>query len=102
MQLIGLREAARMLGYTEKGLRKIVERSRARAAGLRTHGPTIKFFQTGRGSPVKFRLEWIEEFVEGNTIDPEQTIHARGPSPRKKRLNPKSAVTRIDQELLEV
>ncbi len=33
MALLGIREAAEILGYTEKGLRKIVDRSRAKAHG---------------------------------------------------------------------
>jgi len=70
MKLLSLREAAEALGYTIKGLRKIVDRSRARANGVRTRGPTIRFFQTSRGAPVKFRPEWIEEFVDQCTIDP--------------------------------
>jgi hypothetical protein len=68
--LLGIREAAEVLGYTEKGLRKIVDRSRAKAQGARTRGPTIRFFQTSKGAPVKFRPEWIEEFIDDYTIDP--------------------------------
>lgn len=102
MQLIGLREAARMLGYTEKGLRKIVARSRARVAGARTHGPTIKFFQTAKGAAVRFRPEWIEEFINENTVDPSQPVETSGGHARKKRLSPTSALSQLDQQLLEV
>jgi hypothetical protein len=70
MRLWTLQEAAEALGYSVKGLRKIVDRSRARARGLRTRGPTIKFFQAGERSPIKFKSEWIEEFIAGNTVDP--------------------------------
>jgi len=70
MRLLGIREAAQMLGYTEKGLRKIVERSRAKANGARTRGPTIRYFQTCKGAPVKFKREWIEEFIDEYTVDP--------------------------------
>lgn len=102
MELIGLREAARILGYTEKGLRKIVGRSRARAAGARTHGPTIKFFQTGKGGLVKFRPEWIDEFVDQHTVDPSEPAKEPAARPRRKRLGSKSALSQLDQQLLDV
>lgn len=78
--LLTLPEAAEALGYTVKGLRKIVDRSRAKANGGRTRGPTIKFFQPMPGSPIRFREEWIEEFIEENTTDP-----ANGAPPARKR-----------------
>jgi hypothetical protein len=70
MRLLNLREAADALGYTVKGLRRIVERSRAKARGARIRGPTIKFFQAGEHSPIKFRGEWLEEFIAAHTVDP--------------------------------
>lgn len=69
-KLLSIQEAAGALGYTVKGLRKIVDRSRARAHGARTRGPVIRFFQTVKGAPVKFKPEWIDEFVEACTVDP--------------------------------
>jgi|GEM_PF-2902074 len=80
MRLLSLQEAADALGYTVKGLRRIIDRSRARARGLRTRGPTIKFFQAGEHSPIKFRREWIEEFVADHTVDPDPPKVSR-PSP---------------------
>lgn len=68
--MLSLEEAAEMLGYSVKGLRKIVLRSKAKAQGARTRGPTIKFLQAGKGSPIKFREEWIEEFIDQYTVDP--------------------------------
>ncbi len=68
MKLLSLQEAADALGYTVKGLRKIVDRSRDKANGARTRGPTITFFQTTKGAPVKFKPEWIEEFVADHTF----------------------------------
>ena len=70
MKLLTLQQAADALGYSVKGLRKIVDRSRAKASGVRTRGPTIRFFQPAKGSPVKFREEWLEEFVEQHTVNP--------------------------------
>lgn len=70
MKLLSLPEAADALGYSVKGLRKIVDRSRAKANGVRTRGPTIRFFQTSKGAPVKFKREWLEEFIEEHTVHP--------------------------------
>jgi len=82
-ELLSLQEAARILGYTEKGLRKIVERSRARCNGARTRGATIKFFQAARGSAIRFRPEWIEEFIEEHTLDPSQAVTESQPRKQK-------------------
>lgn len=84
MPLISLEQAARMLGYTTKGLRKIVDRSRAKACGRRTQGPTIRFFQAAKGSPIKFKVEWVETFVEEHTVDPVgHTRPSNGKPPRE-------------------
>ena len=94
--LLDLKEAAAALGYTVKGLRKIVDRSRARAHGARTRGPTIKFFQTSRGAPVRFRPEWIEEFIDEHTVDPDDGTVSR------RRGNKKRPVSEIETELLDL
>jgi len=78
MRLLSLQEAAEALGYSVKGLRKIVDRSRSRARGVRTRGPTIKFFQAGEHSPIKFKPQWIEEFITGHTIDPAPPVRMNG------------------------
>ncbi len=70
MGLLNIQAAADALGYKVKGLRKIVERSRAKANGARTRGPTIKFFQSTKGAPIMFRPEWIEKFIDDHTVDP--------------------------------
>lgn len=69
--LVGLEEAASMLGYTSIGLRKIVNRSRDKANGKTTGGPTIRFFQTCKSAPIKFRIEWIRDFIERYSVDPD-------------------------------
>lgn len=51
--LLGLNDAARILGYKAAGLRKIVKRGE------------IQFVQNGSG-PIKFRREWLDDFIEGN------------------------------------
>ncbi|KKL20402.1 hypothetical protein LCGC14_2455810 [marine sediment metagenome] len=95
-KLLSLEEAATALGYTVKGLRKIVDRSRARAHGARTRGPTIKFFQTTRGAPIRFRPEWIEEFIVDHTVDPDE-----GMAPQQ-RNGKKKPVSEIEAELLNL
>ena len=103
MKLLSIREAAEMLDYTEKGLRKIVERSRSKAAGARTHGPTIKFFQTGKGAPIKFRPEWIEEFIGENTVDPSKEATSTDGQRKRKKVRPQGMhVSDRDRELLRV
>jgi hypothetical protein len=69
-ELIDLIEAAKLLGYTPSGLRKIIERSREAAKGRRVNGPTIRFFQSSKWAPIKFRREWIDEFIAAGTVEP--------------------------------
>jgi hypothetical protein len=59
-----LREAATLLGYTDKGLRKIVARK------------GIDFFQSQPWAPIKFKREWVESFVD------EHSTQKRGPVSR--------------------
>jgi hypothetical protein len=62
--LLTLEEAAAQLGYSASGLRKIVNSTKAGKGGA-----GILFFQVGRG-PIKFRQEWLDEFVEANAVVP--------------------------------
>ena len=96
-RLLSIQEAADVLGYTVKGLRKIVERSRAKACGARTRGPTIKFLQTCRGAPVKIDEELIKEFKERYMVDPDQGISAGNG-----RNGKKQPVSEIEAELLNL
>jgi hypothetical protein len=77
MKLLSLQEAAELLGYTTKGLRKIVDRSRVNANGAETRGPTITFFQTSKGAPVKFKQEWIDDFIQQHTITQETEVEVK-------------------------
>jgi hypothetical protein len=63
-QLLTLEEAAAQLGYSASGLRKIVNNTKSGKCGA-----AIQFFQVGRG-PIKFRQEWLDEFVEANATIP--------------------------------
>ena len=53
--LLSLREAATLLGYTPKGLRKIVSRK------------GIQVCQSRKWAPLKFKREWLDDFVDGHT-----------------------------------
>jgi excisionase family DNA binding protein len=67
--LLNLREAAKYLGYDAAGLRKIVSQKR------------IRFVQNGRG-PIKFRREWLDEFIKGNEGGPKDL--ARAPAQKRR------------------
>lgn len=100
MPLISLEEAARLLGYTAKGFRKIVDRSRAKAAGHRTHGPTIPFFQATKGAPIKFKVEWIDAFISEHTVDPAAQSQRLNARPSRKPFVDESAG--LDRALLNL
>ena len=68
--LISFEEAARILGLGERSLRKIIQRSRERIEGRWTSGPTIRFFQVHPKAAIKFRPEWLDEFICQHTHDP--------------------------------
>lgn len=70
--LLNVREAARYLGYDAAGLRKIVSQKR------------IRFVQNGRG-PIKFRREWLDEFIAANCNGPQDVKRA----PVQKRSKPR-------------
>jgi hypothetical protein len=85
--MFDITEAAKRLGYSAKGLRKIVERSRAKANGAQTIGPTITFFQAGPRGAIRFRPEWLDSFVAENTIDP-HAARREAPKPHRLRRAP--------------
>lgn len=74
--MLTLREAALQLGITESGLRKV----------LRRRG--IRYFQDRPHSAIRFRQEWIDEYIEGHTVDPttdRPTLHLITAPQRSKR-----------------
>jgi hypothetical protein len=75
--LLSLAQAATLLGYKPSGLRKIVNRTKHGGQGA-----TIRFFQIGRGR-IKFRREWIEEFIQAHTIQPKPIL--RSPAQKRSR-----------------
>ena len=83
--LLNLDEAVALLGYKPIGLRKIVDRSRAKTQGRNVSGPTIRFFQTCKCASIKFRREWIDEFIDQHSVDPGKAVSVStpgGPGPR--------------------
>jgi hypothetical protein len=84
-KMVGLQEAAEMLGYTSSGLRRIVEDSRRKSSGQNVRRPTIKFFQPGKSAEIKFRPSWLDDFVAANTIDPMTVPQPSCAAPRKPR-----------------
>ena len=63
--MLSLRQAATLLGYTEKGLRKIVARK------------GIQFFQSRPWAPIKFKREWIDAFImEHSTMQARPTARS--------------------------
>lgn len=67
---IFIKEAAEYLGICERGLWTIISRSRRAAQGIYVEGPTIKFYQAGVRGKIWFKLEWLDDFIRGNTITP--------------------------------
>ena len=54
-------------------MRKLIERSKRRLQGYPVKGPTIRFFQPSPGDEIKFRLEWLDDYIDACTHDPEKT-----------------------------
>ena len=66
--LLTLKQAAELLGYSTHGLRKLAKRG------------AIPYFQASKGAPLKFKPEWLNEFIgKGTKPGP-----AAKPEPRPK------------------
>lgn len=87
--LVSMKDAAEYLGYSVDGLREIVDRSRRRANGSAVRGPFIKFFQAGKCGAVRFRKEWLDDFIEENTVDPTVPLTPKEKVVRAKRKPPR-------------
>ena len=74
--LISLTDAAAYLGMTANGLRKIVR------------GGGITYFQHGRRGRIKFRPEWLDEFVGVHTHPPRQFVPRPSRQPKQKPSKP--------------
>lgn len=69
--MIDLATAAELVGYKPAGLRKIVAAVKAGKSG-----PTIRFAQVGKG-PIRFRREWLEDFINGNVVSRPEKLRAK-------------------------
>lgn len=67
--LIGLPEAAKILGYQVDRLRRLAKQKQ------------IKYVQHGQGR-IKFRREWLDEFIDSNSRGPQDI--KRSPAQRRK------------------
>jgi excisionase family DNA binding protein len=72
--LVDLTTAAAYLGYIPSGLRKLVKQKR------------IRYVQNGRG-PIRFRREWLDEFINANSSGPQDIERA----PAQTRSKPRPA-----------
>jgi excisionase family DNA binding protein len=65
--LLNLQQAADYLGSKPSGLRKVVKRG------------GIRYVQVGQG-PIKFRREWLDEFVTNVNAPPAKNPQSRAPT----------------------
>ncbi len=68
--LMTINQAADYLGYSVSGLRKLVNRG------------IIRYFQATEGAALKFKREWLDDFIEANTKPSEQKESAKRRSPK--------------------
>ena len=83
--VLNLKQAAEYLGYSQDGLRKIIHRTRRARSGRPVNGPTIEFSQPGKGACIRFRREWLDDFIDRQRLIPASPVvprprRARGPS----------------------
>mgnify|MGYP001023279220 CR=1 FL=1 len=57
--MLGLDDVAKELGKTVSGVRKLVAKRR------------IRYFQDGRHGRIKFKPEWVDEYIQKNTTPPQ-------------------------------
>ena len=70
--LLSVKQGAMRLGYSLSGMRKLIEKSKRRLQGYPVKGPTIRFFQPNLGDEIKFRSEWLEDYINACTHEPEK------------------------------
>ncbi|WP_425616690.1 helix-turn-helix domain-containing protein [Anatilimnocola sp. NA78] len=69
--MLTLRDAAATLGYSISGLRKLCARG------------DVRFFQARKHSPLKFRPEWLDEFIERGSKPDEPVVRTRVAKPKR-------------------
>ena len=72
---LSLTEAAAYIGYKPGGLRKLVRRR------------DIRFYQVRKHSPLRFRREWLDQFIEAHSNHP-GVSRGLSSAPRKKKTPP--------------
>jgi hypothetical protein len=94
INLLNLQQAARDLGLTPSGLRKLVAKKE------------IRYFQRKAHSPIMFRPEWLEEYVEKHTVASKDDLTDVMPPTRRRRQakseSPGSDVCGFSWELLDL
>jgi len=68
--MLDIEEVARELGCTVSGVRKVVARGE------------IRYFQHGKRGRLKFKPEWVDEFVAAHTHAPSNEQPRRAPAKR--------------------
>lgn len=74
--MLGIEDAAEQLGCTVSGVRKIVARGE------------IRYFQHGKRGTLRFKPEWIEEFIAQHTHAPGNQPPPRMPARRAPKPRP--------------
>jgi hypothetical protein len=69
--MLDLKQAAELLGYSTSGLRKLVRRG------------DVRVFQARPHAPLKFRPEWLDEFIEARSTTPSEA-----PAQQRRRAKP--------------
>ncbi len=85
-KLLTIAEAALVLGKTPRGMRELIDRSRRAARGSDVSGATIRFAQDGRGGTILFKHEWLDEYIDGITVNPSRGV-TRSERTRPRRAN---------------
>ena len=68
--MLNIEEVAKQLGCTVSGVRKVVARGE------------IRYFQHGKRGRLKFKPEWVDEFVASHTHAPSNEQPHRVPAKR--------------------
>lgn len=76
-QLLSMKEAAEYLGCTIAEMRKQVARAWDAHTGRYVEGPTLDFFQSTKGSPIRFKREWLDAFKQQQAA--ESKVHPPKP-----------------------
>lgn len=70
-EMVGIREAAQTLNCSESGLRKLIRKK------------AIRFSQSKKHGTIRFRPEWLEEFIEHNSPNPGKKVSI-GPTSQRR------------------